>query len=117
MTGEGIAALRDRIVELATGGAASEPGMLTSFRHHQAVSTGLEALTAAAKANNSDIPHEMILIDLIALCGRSTLSPAKPLRMTFSIDLFHLLHRKINGPLSVNRICNNTTMVLGFKLR
>jgi tRNA modification GTPase len=64
LTGEGISALRDRILELATGGAASEPGMLTSLRHHQAVSTGIDALTAAAKANNSNIPHEMILIDL-----------------------------------------------------
>ena len=83
LTGEGIAALRDRIVELATGGAASEPGMLTSLRHHQAVSTALEALDAAAQANASDIPHEMILIDLYRACGRSTHSPAKPRRMTF----------------------------------
>ena len=64
LTGEGIASLRDRILELATGGAAWEPGMLTSFRHHQAVSTGIEALTAAANASSSNIPHEMILIDL-----------------------------------------------------
>ena len=64
LTGEGIASLRDRILKLATGGAASEPGMLTSFRHHQAISTGIEALTAAAKASSSNIPHEMILIDL-----------------------------------------------------
>ena len=35
LTGEGIGALRERIVQLATGGAASEPGMLTSMRHHR----------------------------------------------------------------------------------
>jgi tRNA modification GTPase len=64
LTGEGIASLRDRILELATGGAAWEPGMLTSFRHHQAVSTGIEALAVAANASSSNIPHEMILIDL-----------------------------------------------------
>src|SRR5215469_1760343 len=64
LTGEGIGVLRERILELATGGAASEPGMLTSMRHHQAVATALEGLGAAEKANASGIPHEMILIDL-----------------------------------------------------
>ncbi|MFY9852331.1 MAG: tRNA uridine-5-carboxymethylaminomethyl(34) synthesis GTPase MnmE, partial [Terracidiphilus sp.] len=37
LTGDGIAELRERILELATGGAAAEPGMLTSLRHKQAV--------------------------------------------------------------------------------
>jgi tRNA modification GTPase len=64
LTGEGIAALRERILNLATGGAASEPGMLTSLRHQQAVHTGIEALGAATEANAHAIPHEMILIDL-----------------------------------------------------
>jgi tRNA modification GTPase len=89
LTGEGIAFLRDRILELATGGVASEPGMLTSFRHHQAVSAGIEALTAAAKANSSDIPHEMILIDLYrslwaldSLTGQTT--PDDVLSLIFS---------------------------------
>ncbi len=64
LTGEGITALRERILRLATGGAASEPGMLTSLRHQQAVHTSVEALEAAAEANAHAIPHEMILIDL-----------------------------------------------------
>jgi tRNA modification GTPase len=64
LTGEGIPALRERILALATGGAASEPGMLTSLRHHQAISTALAALADAAQANQSAIPHEMILLDL-----------------------------------------------------
>jgi tRNA modification GTPase len=64
LTGEGIAELRERILALATGGAASEAGMLTSLRHHQAVSTTLSALNDAAQANASSIPHEMILLDL-----------------------------------------------------
>jgi tRNA modification GTPase len=38
--------------------------MLTSLRHHQAVSTTLSALNDAAQANASSIPHEMILLDL-----------------------------------------------------
>jgi tRNA modification GTPase len=64
LTGEGIPELRERILALATGGAASEPGMLTSLRHHQAITTALAALGDAATANGSAIPHEMILLDL-----------------------------------------------------
>jgi tRNA modification GTPase len=64
LTGEGIPALRERILALATGGAASEPGMLTSLRHHQAIAAALAALNDAARANANAIPHEMILLDL-----------------------------------------------------
>jgi tRNA modification GTPase len=64
LTGEGIPALRERILELATGGAAAEPGMLTSLRHQQAIAAALAALADAAQANAASIPHEMILLDL-----------------------------------------------------
>ena len=64
LTGEGIAALREQILALATGGAAFEPGMLTTLRHHQAVTAALSALADAAQANRNAIPHEMILLDL-----------------------------------------------------
>jgi tRNA modification GTPase len=64
LTGEGIAALKEKILALATGGAAAEPGMLTSLRHHQAVTTALEALDVGVLASAEGIPHEMILIDL-----------------------------------------------------
>jgi len=64
LTGEGIPALRERIVALATGGAAAEPGLLTNLRQHQAVTAALAALNDAARANVSSIPHEMILLDL-----------------------------------------------------
>jgi tRNA modification GTPase len=56
--------LREKILALATGGAAAEPGLLTSLRHHRAITTTLEALNDAAQANASGIPHEMILLDL-----------------------------------------------------
>ena len=69
LTGEGISALRERILELATGGAASEPGMLTNLRHQQAIATALTALGDAAKANAGAIPHEMILLDLYRALG------------------------------------------------
>jgi len=64
LTGEGIPALRERILALATGGAASEPGMLTSLRHRQAITTTVAALGEAATATAAAIPHEMILLDL-----------------------------------------------------
>jgi tRNA modification GTPase len=64
LTGSGIPELRDRIVELATGGAASEPGMLTNLRQHRAIATTLSSLTDADAANTNAVPHEMILIDL-----------------------------------------------------
>jgi len=89
LTGEGIAVLRERILELATGGAASEPGMLTNMRHHGAVVTALDGLDAAARANASGIPHEMILIDLYrslwaldSLTGQTT--PDDVLNLIFS---------------------------------
>ena len=64
LTGEGIPLVRERILALATGGAAAEPGMLTSLRHQQSIATALAALADAAQANANSIPHEMILLDL-----------------------------------------------------
>jgi tRNA modification GTPase len=89
LTGEGIPALRGRIVALSTGGAAAEPGMLTNLRHHQAVAGALAALADAAKANAGAIPHEMILLDLYralsaldSLTGQTT--PDDILNLIFS---------------------------------
>jgi tRNA modification GTPase len=89
LTGEGIPALREKILALATGGAAAEPGMLTSLRQHQAVTTTLAALADAATANAAAIPHEMILLDLYralwaldSLTGQTT--PDDILNLIFS---------------------------------
>jgi tRNA modification GTPase len=88
-TGEGIAALREQILALATGGTSAEPGMLTSLRHQQTISTALSALADAAKANAASIPHEMILLDLYrslwaldSLTGQTT--PDDILNLIFS---------------------------------
>jgi tRNA modification GTPase len=87
LSGEGIQELRERIVELATGGAASEPGMLTNMRQHQAISTALVALTDVAHANENGIPHEMILLDLYrALWAMDSLTG-----QTTSEDVLHLI--------------------------
>ena len=89
LTGQGIPALRERILSLSTGGAAAEPGMLTNLRQHQAIGTALAALADAARANNSGIPHEMILLDLYralwaldSLTGQTT--PDDILNLIFS---------------------------------
>lgn len=89
VTGEGIQALRERIIQLASGGAASEPGMLTNLRQHQAVSTALSALKDATQANSAGVPHEMILLDLYralwaldSLTGQTT--PDDVLNLIFS---------------------------------
>jgi tRNA modification GTPase len=89
LTGEGITELRERIVALATGGAASEPGLLTNLRQHQAITAALGALADAARANAESIPHEMILLDLYralwaldSLTGQTT--PDDILNLIFS---------------------------------
>jgi tRNA modification GTPase len=89
LTGEGIAELRARIVEMATGGAAAEPGLLTNVRHQQAIAAARGALGDASGANANAIPHEMILIDLYrglwaldSLTGQTT--PDDILNLIFS---------------------------------
>lgn len=89
LTGDGISALRQRIVELATGGAAIEPGPLTNLRQQQAIAAARSALDDAARANETGIPHEMILLDLYralwaldSLTGQTT--PDDILNLIFS---------------------------------
>jgi tRNA modification GTPase len=89
LTGAGIEALRQRIVELATGGVAAESGMLTNLRQHQAIQAAIGGLRDASAANHSGIPHEMILLDLYrslwaldSLTGQTT--PDDILNLIFS---------------------------------
>ena len=89
VTGEGIEELRETILKLATGGAAAEPGMLTGLRHHQSITQALKGLDDAATAVSSNIPHEMILLDLYrtlwaldSLTGQTT--PDDILNLIFS---------------------------------
>lgn len=89
LTGEGIDQLRESILQLATGGVASEPGLLTSVRHQQAIASARSGLADADSANSNGIPHEMILIDLYralwaldSLTGQTT--PDDILNLIFS---------------------------------
>ena len=65
LTGEGLDTLRSAILrELQAEGALADSGALNNLRQQQAVVSTLEALAAAAAANASALPHEMILVDL-----------------------------------------------------
>jgi tRNA modification GTPase len=68
VTGEGIAPLRDRIVETVApqGGLEQEAGFITSIRHERLLREALEALGRARTAIEQAIPHEMLLLDLYA---------------------------------------------------
>jgi len=88
-TGEGIDTLRQKILELATGGVSAESGMLTNLRQHQAIQAAIAGLQDAASANLSGIPHEMLLLDLYrslwaldSLTGQTT--PDDILNLIFS---------------------------------
>jgi tRNA modification GTPase len=89
VTGLGIAELRSAILKLATGGAAAEPGMLTSLRHLKAITHAIQGLEKAQAAVDGKIPHEMVLLDLYsALVGLDSLTgqttPDDVLNLIFS---------------------------------
>jgi tRNA modification GTPase len=66
LTGEGIAQLRDAILEaLAPKGAfEQETGFITSLRHEQLLRESAGYLEKAGAAVAAGIPHEMLLLDL-----------------------------------------------------
>jgi tRNA modification GTPase len=66
LTGEGMAELRDAVLEAVAGESRGlrESGMLTNLRQQRAVQDAVDALTSAAHAVEADIPHEMVLLDL-----------------------------------------------------
>ena len=89
VTGAGMMELREAILRLATGGAAAEPGMLTSVRHQRAIDEALAGLRDAESAMGQAIPHEMVLLDLYralaaldSLTGQTT--PDDVLNLIFS---------------------------------
>jgi tRNA modification GTPase len=67
LTGEGLEALRQAMLDkLNAGGPVAETGLLNNLRQQQAVTGALTALSAAAAANGQGLPHELILMDLHA---------------------------------------------------
>ncbi len=65
-TGDGIAQLREAILEAVApkGAWEEESGFLTSLRHEQLLRESLAYLEKARTAVESNIPHEMMLLDL-----------------------------------------------------
>jgi tRNA modification GTPase len=68
LTGEGVLALRERLLERVRGGSGNdaEGGMLTSLRHYEALEGCTQALAHARGALAERVPHEMLLLDLYA---------------------------------------------------
>jgi tRNA modification GTPase len=67
LTGAGLDELREAILrQLNANGPVAETGLLNTLRQQHAVAETLEALAAAAGANASGLPHEVILMDLHA---------------------------------------------------
>jgi tRNA modification GTPase len=66
LTGEGVAQLREAILEaLAPQGAfEQETGFITSLRHEQLLRESAGYLEKAGAAVEAGIPHEMLLLDL-----------------------------------------------------
>lgn len=64
-TGEGIAALRQAILDTAGAGATEqETPLVTNLRQRQAITAALAALERANQAAAQEVPHEMLLLDL-----------------------------------------------------
>ena len=68
LTGAGIAALAERVIQKLTPAGADhqESGFITSLRHETLLRESLEALANARRAAEVGIPHEMLLLDLYA---------------------------------------------------
>ncbi|HEY2235003.1 MAG TPA: tRNA uridine-5-carboxymethylaminomethyl(34) synthesis GTPase MnmE [Candidatus Angelobacter sp.] len=67
ITGEGIDALREAILEEISGHSVrgeQETGFLTNIRHQRLVEESLSSIEAACQAVKRNIPHEMIMLDL-----------------------------------------------------
>lgn len=88
LTGFGVDNLRAAILaHLRAGAAGAEEASLNNLRQYEAVNATLNALDAAALANRSQLPHELLLVDLhAALDALDTLTGA-----TTSDDILALI--------------------------
>jgi len=68
LTGEGVPALRRRLVETITpqGRLEQDGGFITNLRHEQLLRESAEALEHTEHAVTLGLPHEMLLLDLYA---------------------------------------------------
>jgi tRNA modification GTPase len=90
LTGDGLAQLKEKILELAT--PAHHPGdeFITNLRHRQLLEECVEALARARQAAIERAPHEMLLLDLYdALRSIDTITGA-----TYVDDLLGIIFSK-----------------------
>ena len=67
LTGQGLPQLRQSILQaLQASGSIAESGALNNRRQQQAVLEAIAAIGAAADANDTGLPHEILLLDLHA---------------------------------------------------
>jgi tRNA modification GTPase len=66
LTGEGLARLREKILEIAVPARdlGPEGELVTNLRHQQLLKDSLQALAKARQAGEQHLPHEMLLLDL-----------------------------------------------------
>ncbi|HEV2494209.1 MAG TPA: tRNA uridine-5-carboxymethylaminomethyl(34) synthesis GTPase MnmE [Terriglobia bacterium] len=66
LTGDGLAELRTKILEIAapSRGLALDGQFITNLRHQQLIQQSLESLARARSAAVQKVPHEMLLLDL-----------------------------------------------------
>ena len=82
-TGEGISDLRESIYERAVpaSGVEEETGWITNLRHETLLTESLRSLDQARQAVESEIPHEMLLLDLY-----SSLRPVDQITGATTVD-------------------------------
>lgn len=67
LTGEGIEALREKILSQIRGNPSeSESGLMTNLRQQQAVKETIHAMENGRAGLAENVPHEMLLLDLYA---------------------------------------------------
>jgi tRNA modification GTPase len=66
LTGEGIDALRELVLQRIRHGASSENGLITNLRQQQAITSAIAALDASLAALSRQTPHEMLMLDIYA---------------------------------------------------
>jgi tRNA modification GTPase len=66
LTGEGLAQLREKILQIAAPARdlGAEGEFITNLRHQQLLKHSLQALANARQAAEQKVPHEMLLLDL-----------------------------------------------------
>jgi tRNA modification GTPase len=70
LTAAGLDDLRQAIlIQLGASGSLADTASLNNLRQQEAITASLASLAAAAAANSSALPHELILLDLHAALG------------------------------------------------